>query len=61
MNSIEIYTTIELDNLAGLISDNIMDDSIILEFILALDREIADYEFTIKLINMLRESIDEQV
>ena len=61
MNSIEIYTTIELDRLAELISDNIMDDSIILEFILALDREIADYDFTIKLIDMLRESIDEQV
>ena len=61
MNSIEIYTTIELDRLAELISDNIMDDYIILEFILALDREIADYNFTSNLINMLRESIDEQV
>ena len=61
MNSIEIYTTIELDRLAELISDNIMDDYIILEFILALDREIADYNFTSNLINMLRESINEQV
>jgi hypothetical protein len=59
MSSIGITANVELADLVDMIIDDVSDHETIRNFILALDRAVADYNFTVDLRNRLNEAIYE--
>ena len=60
MSSIRITSSVELDELVEMIISDVRDHEVIRDFILELDRQISDYDFSLNLIIMLSRSIDEE-
>jgi hypothetical protein len=59
MSGIGITANVELADLVDMIIDDVRDHETIRNFILALDRAVADYNFTVDLRNRLNEAIYE--
>ena len=58
MSSIGISANVELTDLASMIIDDVRDYETLINFILALDLAVADYDFTVDLRDKLNEAID---
>ena len=60
MSSIRINSSVELYDLVEMIISDIRDHDVIRDFILELDRQVADYDFSVDLRNRLSKSINEE-
>ena len=60
MSTVTIITDVQLNELVDTITHDVRDHDEICNFILELDRKVADYDFTVSLRDKLNEVIAEE-